>query len=249
MLVVRRLQRPHEQIMQREIDQRRGDRRDQQREQQDVAREARTSSARSGPSSITISMNSAPGGALPHDAHDIAVGAEQQRLQRRPDGARRVSTRAGRPRDGSACGMSLTRKQLALVAHFDRDHLGADAVENLLHHLGRQVDLVALGCLRVEHERNGARDREPVGEPVQPEIRDRRHIDQHFRDHHEQDREQQKLAREAEAQASGRGWSLFVDDGSSVIHAALSANSLPESAQEVYQRCAPSDSSNSAKNS
>ena len=40
MLVVSRSSGPHEQIVQREIDQRRGDRRDDQREQQDVAREA-----------------------------------------------------------------------------------------------------------------------------------------------------------------------------------------------------------------
>ena len=54
--------------------------------------------------------------------------------------------------------------------------------EALRHHpLGRGVD----------HQRGGVRRRQPVVEPVQPEIRDPRHIDENFRHHDESDGEKQ----------------------------------------------------------
>ena len=40
----------------------------------------------------------------------------------------------------------------------------------------------------------GTRRRQPVVQPVEPELRHRWDIDQHFRDHHEQDRENEELS-------------------------------------------------------
>ena len=86
-------------------------------------------------------------------------------------------------------------EQLALIAHLHRDRLGAQAVEDLLNHDVRQLDpavsrieRLGFGSCR-QHHRYGARDRQAVREPVQAEVRDGWHIDQHFGDHHEQNRE------------------------------------------------------------
>ena len=197
--------RAHEQIEQREIDQRRGDRRDHQREQQDVAREADHRLAQRAFLDQDFDEVRARR-PKPHHAHHVAVGAEEQRLQRLPHGAHRrgiaqvdvVMDRVRHVVDG---------EQLALVAHLDRDRLGAEIVENVLDHLVGQLELVLVGIVRiprlvlvgVEHDRDGARDRDAVGQKRQAEIRDRGNIDQHFRQHHEQDREQQQLARQPEA--------------------------------------------------
>ena len=69
------------------------------------------------------------------------------------------------------------------------------ARQRLRHHAARRG---------FEHQRGGVGGGQPVVEPVQPEIGDRRHIDQHFRDHHEQDREHQQLAGQAEPRRARR---------------------------------------------
>ena len=135
--------RPHEQIVQREIDQRRGDRRDQQREQQDVAREAEHRLRAAGPSSITISMKSVPGGPCPTTRITSVSEQKSSVLQRIPNGAHRgwiaqvdvVMDLMRHVVDG---------EQLALVAHLDRHGLGAEAVENLLDHVLGQLEFVRL---------------------------------------------------------------------------------------------------------
>ncbi|MDB5574376.1 MAG: hypothetical protein JWR79_1533 [Tardiphaga sp.] len=70
----------------------------------------------------------------------------------------------------------------------------ADALENLprqrfRHHAERGG---------IQHQSGGIGGREPVVEPVDAEIGDRRHVDQDFRDHHQRNREQQQLAGQAE---------------------------------------------------
>ena len=93
--------------------------------------------------------------------------------------------------------MSDDGEQPALRAHLHGDRAGADAAEDLPrqalgHHAARR---------RIEHQRRGVGGGEPVVQPVEPEIGDRRHIDQHFRDHHEQDREDEELAGQPERSA------------------------------------------------
>ena len=181
--------------MQREIDQRRGDRRDHQRQQQDVDARSAASPARSGSSSITISTKSPPIGAGP-TTRMTSLSAQRTASRRRP-------TMASQPRHVAHVDVVMDRRrhvgdgeQAALVAHLHRDRLRADAVE----HLPRQaVRHRCRSAPALQHQRGGVRGGEPVVQPVQPEIGDRRHVDQHFRDHHEQDREDEELARQAEA--------------------------------------------------
>ena len=100
-------------------------------------------------------------------------------------------------------------QQPALVAHLHRHRARADAVENLLgqafrHHAARR---------RIEHQRRGVRGGQAIVEPVEPEIGDRRHVNENFRHHHEQDGEEQQLAGQTDAHiarsaASWRGASL-----------------------------------------
>ena len=92
------------------------------------------------------------------------------------------------------------RKQAALRARLHRHRAGADAAENLprqsvRHHAARRC---------IEHQRRGVGGGEAVVEPVQAEVRDRRHVDQHFGDHHEQDRQDQELAGQAKPHRSRR---------------------------------------------
>ena len=50
----------------------------------------------------------------------------------------------------------------------------------------------------IQHQRGGIGRRQPVVEPVHPEIRDRGHVDHQLRDHHQRDGQQQQLAGQAE---------------------------------------------------
>ena len=82
------------------------------------------------------------------------------------------------------------RQQAALLAHLHRHRAGADAVQDLTR------DRVRDHAVRrgLEHQRRGVSGGEAVVEPVQAEVGDRGDIDQHFRDHHEQQREDEELA-------------------------------------------------------
>ena len=90
-------------------------------------------------------------------------------------------------------------QQAALAAHLHGDGARADRVEHLP---GQMVGHVRR---RLQHQRGGVGVAELVAEPIQSVIRDRRHIDQHFRDHHEQDREDEELV----GQAKPRGEPLL----------------------------------------
>ena len=50
----------------------------------------------------------------------------------------------------------------------------------------------------IQHQRRGVRRRQPVVQPVHPEIGDRGHVDQHSGDHHQRNGQQQQLAGQAE---------------------------------------------------
>ena len=96
----------------------------------------------------------------------------------------------------------IARQHPARLVHLHHDGLGANAVEQLLnkafrHHVARRG---------VEHQRGGMRRCEAIIEPHDAEIRDRRHVDHDFRDHHEQCRQQQQLARQAKAAPARAGW-------------------------------------------
>ena len=152
--------------------------------------EKRSIASRSGPSSITISTKSPPLGAGPTTRITSSSRLRRScRTRRRWRDRRHVAHVDVVMRHRRHVGQ---REQPALVAHLHRHGPGADAVE---HAAGQRVGHHA-ARRRVQHQRRGVRGGEPVVEPVQPEVRDRRHIDQHFRDHHEQDREHEEPARQ-----------------------------------------------------
>ncbi len=116
-------------------------------------------------------------------ARDDVVVAANNRVRNASTMARhRAPCRGCRPPACTSLGRFGGGEQAALLAHLHRHCPGADAVENLpgetlRHHAARR---------RVEHQRRGVRGGQAVVEPGQAEIRDRRHVDQHFRQHHEQ---------------------------------------------------------------
>jgi hypothetical protein len=82
------------------------------------------------------------------------------------------------------------REQAALLTHLHRHGPGADALQDLARDRVRHH---AVGG-GLEHQRRGIGGGQAVVEPVQAKVGDRRHIDQHLRDHHEQQREDEELA-------------------------------------------------------
>ena len=110
--------------------------------------------------------------------------------------------------------MSLTASRRRWLPIFIATRLGAETVEDVLHHALGQLGLRFIGR-GVEHQRDGARDRDAVGEPGEAEVRDRGNVDQHFGDHHEQDREHEQLSRTARTAAHARAiaplvWSAVI---------------------------------------
>ena len=81
-------------------------------------------------------------------------------------------------------------QQAALLPHLDGDGARADAAEDLP---GQRLRHHARGR-GIQHQGGGIRRRQPVVQPVDPEVGDRGHVDQHFRDHHQRNGEQQQLA-------------------------------------------------------
>ena len=95
----------------------------------------------------------------------------------------------------ATCGRRLVgRQQEAAPAAAHRDRLGADALEEPRLEVRREP---LLGR-RVEDERRDLRGREAVVEPGLAEIRDRGDVDQHLRQHHEQDGQAEEPRRQAE---------------------------------------------------
>ncbi len=184
--------RTHQQEMQREVDERGGDRRDDQRQQENADREVEHRLAQR--FLVEHDLDELPAHRRrSHHSHDIVVAA-QQCVERVDDGAvPRHVAHVDVVVDGRRHVVSQ-RQQLALMSDLHGDRAGVDAVENLA--LDVVGDAVGRG---LEHERRGIGRREPIAEPVQPEVRDRGHIDQHFRQHHEQQREDEQLARQPKA--------------------------------------------------
>ncbi len=184
------VQRPHEQIVQRQIDQRRGDGGNDQRQQKDVRRELQH--RRTQRLLVHDDFNElAAARRVAEHANDVVVGGQQD-PEGIDDGAMpghvpHVDLVVDRRRHVA------DHQQPALRTHLHGDGARADRVEHLLGQ--------AVGNLwrRLQHQRGGVSVGELVAQPVQPEIRDRRHIDEHFRDHHEQNREHQELVGQAKA--------------------------------------------------
>ena len=188
--------RPHEQVMQREIDQHRGDRR-------------RSPATAAG---CCARSAASPAAAAPRRA--------RSRRSRRPSAP-------GRPRGSRRCPCSINSVSKASTMARSHDTLRmsmswsiavgmSEAASRrrcwpifiatarapmLLEDLPRQALRHHAARRGVEHQRGGMGGGQPVVQPVEAEIRDRRHVDQHFRDHHEQDREHEQLAGQAEAQS------------------------------------------------
>ena len=115
-------------------------------------------------------------------------------------------------------GMSETASRRRCVAHLHR-HRAAPTLSRICR--ASVSGTLPLGR-GVEHQRGGVGGGQPVVEPVEAEVGDRRHIDQHFGEHHEQDREHEELAGQAEA----RECSLVVASaaaGRSVMSISLAA--------------------------
>ena len=85
-------------------------------------------------------------------------------------------------------------QQPALLPHLDGDRARADAGQDLPRQ--RIRDHARRGG--IQHQRRGIRRRQPVVQPVHPEIGDRGHVDQHSRDHDQRNGQQQQLAGQAE---------------------------------------------------
>ena len=179
--------RPHEQIMQRQIDQRRCDAGDQERDQKQVDRIAQHGVAQRRLVDNDFDIVAAHGGRTddPHHAF-LAVEHHLEGVDDRIEGVDMahveiVGDRRRRFADG---------EQPPLRAHLHGDGARPDAVEDLL---GQAVGHHAV-WRGIEHQRRRIGAGEPVVQPHQAIERDRGHIDQHFRDHHEQDREDEELS-------------------------------------------------------
>jgi hypothetical protein len=75
-------------------------------------------------------------------------------------------------------------EQATLLAHLDRDRTGIDRGQDLT----RQRIRHHAGGGRIQHQRGRVGRRQPIVQPVGPEIGKRRHIDQHFRNHDQRNR-------------------------------------------------------------
>ena len=199
--------RAHEHVMQRQIDQRRGDDGNHQRQQKNVPRIAQHGAAQRPLVHDQFDIFAAHRRRADHP-HHIGAGVEHD-LECFDDGI----DRAGAAHvEGVVDGGRhvVDGQHAAALAHLHGDGAGADAVEDLFgeavgHHAVRRG---------VEHQRRGIAGLQPILEPGDAEIGHRRHIDQHFRDHHEQDREDEELAGKTEARHPDRlrpGGGIFTD--------------------------------------
>ena len=72
----------------------------------------------------------------------------------------------------------------------------------LLENLVRQAFRHHAARRRVEDKRRRVRGSQPVIQPVEPKICDRRHVNHNFGHHHKHDRQQKQLAGESDARLS-----------------------------------------------
>ena len=221
--------RAHEHVMQRQIDQRRGDHGNHQRQQKNIHR---------------IAQHGAAQRPLVHDQFDIFAAH-----RRRADHPHHIGAGIEHDLEGIDDGIDrggaahvvgvvdggrhvVDGQHAAALAHLHGDGAGADRVEDLLgeavgHHAVRRG---------FEHQRRGIAGCEAVLEPGDAEIGHRRHIDQHFRDHHEQDREDEELSRKPKAWHPDRprpGGSIITHSRKPRGDLAF-AKSLTETAQPPY---------------
>jgi hypothetical protein len=183
--------RPHEQIMQGEIDETGGQARDQQRDHQHVAGKAvhRLAQRRL----VDHHLDELGAARRRPDHADRLVAGFQHHLERIDD------RRPHRHLAHVDVVIDLRRQigageQPALLPHLDGHRAGADAGEDL----PRQRFRDHAGRGRIQHQGCGIGRRQLVVEPVDPEIGDRGHVDHEARDHHQRDGQQQELARQAE---------------------------------------------------
>jgi len=184
--------RPHEHIVQRQIDERRGNGGDDKRQEQDVGR---------------IAQHRLAQRLLVH--HELDIFAAHRRRTDHAHHVFLVVEHGGESVDDGVDGVDIAhvvsggdhgrhvidREHAPARAHLHRHRARTDGVENLL------AELVGDDAVRrgVEHERRGVSGGQPVLQPYDAEIGDRRHIDQHFRDHHEENRENEEFSRKAKA--------------------------------------------------
>ena len=191
--------RPHEQEMQGDVDQSGREHRDGHRDQQQIAgkpvhRCAQRRLIDDGLDELR------PAGSRP-DHTDGLVAAFEHGLEgvddRRPCRHRpHVDVVVDRRRQIGA------GQQPPLLAHLDGNGMRANAGEDL----PRQRIRHHAGGGRIQHQRGGVRGRQPIVQPVHPEVGDRRHIDQQSRDHHQRNGQQQQLARQAEPPRRQQPW-------------------------------------------
>lgn len=183
--------RPHEEIVEREVDQARGQGRDDQRDHHDIAGEA----VHRLPQRLLVGddfdeLGIAHAGA--DDADGLVAGLQHHleragdRLPRRHVAQVDVVLDRGR--------QVVAGEQPALLAHLDRDRARIDAFQDLpRQRIGNHAER-----RRVEHESCGVGCGDTVVQAVDPEIRDRRHVEQAGRDHHQGNGQHQQLAGQAE---------------------------------------------------
>ncbi len=148
-------------------------------------------------------MNCAPPGRRPDHADGLVAGLQH--------GLDRIDDR--RPcRHGAHVDIMIDRRrqvgageQPSLLTHLDGDGARADAVEDLPR---QRVRNHAGGC-GVQHQGRGVGRRQPVVEPVHPEIGDRRNVNQDLSQDDQRNGQQQQLAGQAEPALRLRPRRLF----------------------------------------
>ncbi len=165
----------------------------------------RTITARSGASGSTISMKSSAPGPLSPRMRRVRLPPAKKTLSASPISPAREPSSPTMPRPGC-----FLRSWTRIDDHrrLWRQHHAAAAIpldgDGLDLRRGQQVRAQHLRHLaarqRLGGKRRQPRRRQPVVQPVDAVVGDRRHEDQHFRQHHERRRQHQQLERQAEAQ-------------------------------------------------
>ena len=192
------MHRPHEHVVQREIEECARDHRDDQRYPDHVARIAPHRPPQRTLVDDDLEEVAAHRGRADHP-HDVGVAAQQQGVERAED----------RPDHRHVADVDVLAdlffdvdggEHPALLVDPHRQHAGADAVEQAL---GEAARYHVLGWLLVggplEHQRRRVGGRQPVGQVGDPEVRDRRDVEHDHRHHGRDGGQREQLARQAEA--------------------------------------------------